>query len=493
MAANPLKVLVELQAKRGAIVSGSTGLEVEHDALIKEDLTVEGLSTLKGNATAEGTLTVEGASTLEGAVAAQAGITVTGAPIDASAVAVSASTLNVGSAAYVGGDLTVQGDFKVLGTIDAINRTELHIIDSLIVAAKGAADGAAANGGGLKVEGANAELTYANADNAWHMNKDLKIAGKAETTGDLSIGGVSDFAGAVEMASTLEVTGDMHGLANLEIDGTSQFDGAVSMSDGLTVAGDKFIAQAAAEISGGLKIADLGIEVLGGGATVTGDISGSAELKIAGASQLNSTLAVAGVASFTSDVSASAGLKVTGASQLVGAAQLDSTLDVDGAVEMNSTLHVVGAAEFDADVQADALLKVAASGSLVNISAAQATGYVDVAKAIKLLDTLSGDNKTAVINAYNHLRFQKTGAFTAGQAIVNLTSEGYASMFDSASLDFIALDVMVKDGAGDWQNDLVAVHMFLDGSDVKVQIDALTEATDFRLIAINEKSGKFSW
>jgi hypothetical protein len=52
---------------------------------------------------------------------------------------------------------------------------------------------------------------------------------------------------------------------------------------------------------------------------------------------------------------------------------------------------------------------------------------------------------------------------------------------------------MVKDAAGEWQNDLVAVHMFLDGSDIKVQIDALTEATHYRLLAVNEKSGKFSW
>lgn len=493
MAANPLKVLVELQAKRGAIVSGSTGLQVEHDALIKEDLVVEGLSNLKGNATAEGTLTVQGASTLEGAVAAQAGITVTGAPVDASSVAVSASALNVGADAYIGGDLTVQGDFKVLGTIDAINRTELHVVDSLIVAAKGAADAAAANGGGLKVEGANAEMTYAAADNAWHMNKDLKITGKAETSSDLKIGGATELVGAAQLDSTLDVDGKISGADNLEIQGTSLLVGAVEMQDGLLVKGDKFIAEAAAEISGGLKIADMGIEVLGGGATVTGDISGSAELKIAGASQLNSTLAVAGVATFASDVSASAGLEVQGVSHLVGAAQLDSTLDVDGAVEMGSTLHVVGAASFDADVQADALLKAATAGALENISGADLGAHYDVAQAIKLLDTLAGDNKDAVINAYNHLRFQKTGAFTAGQAIVNLTSEGYAGMFDSTSLDYIALDVMVKDGAGDWQNDLVAVHMFLDGSDVKVQIDALTEATDFRLIAINEKSGKFSW
>lgn len=493
MAANPLKVLVELQAKRGAIVSGSTGLQVEHDALIKEDLTVEGISTLQGNVTAEGTLTVEGASTLEGAVAAQAGITVTGAPIDASAVAVSASSLNVGGAAYVGGDLTIQGNFRVEGTIDATNRTELHVVDSLIVAARGAADGAAANGGGLKVEGADAQLTYANADGAWHMNKDLKITGKAETSSDLKIGGDTQLVGAAQLDSTLDVTGKISGAGNLEITGTSKFVGAVEMQDGLLVKGDKFIAQDAAEITGGLKISDMGIEVKGGGATITGDISGSAELKIAGASQLNSTLAVAGIASFASDVSASAGMKVAGASQLVGAAQLDNTLGVDGAVEMGSTLHVVGAASFDADVQADALLKVAASGSLSNISGADLGSHYDVAQAIKLLDTLAGDNKDSVIDAYNHLRFQKTGAFTSGQAIVNLTTEGYVGMFDSASLDFIALDVMVKDGAGDWQNDLVAVHMFLDGSDVKVQIDALTEATDFRLIAINEKSGKFSW
>jgi hypothetical protein len=66
-------------------------------------------------------------------------------------------------------------------------------------------------------------------------------------------------------------------------------------------------------------------------------------------------------------------------------------------------------------------------------------------------------------------------------------------MFDIGSIDYIALDVMVKDASGEWMNDLVAVHMFVDGQAVKVQIDALTEATHYRLLAVNEKAGKFSW
>jgi cytoskeletal protein CcmA (bactofilin family) len=495
MAVNPLKVLVELQAKKGAVISGSAGegLHVEHDVAIGDELSVAGASTLVGAADLQSTLDVAGQATFADAIAAQNGMTVTGAPIDASAVAVSASALSVSGDGYFGGKLTVQGNLEVLGQLDAISRTDLQVTDTLIVAAKGAANAAAADAGGFKLEGSDAELTYAAIDDSWNMNKklnlesDLAIAGDESIAGDLSVTGELAVTAAASLASTLDVDGKISGAGDIEIQGVAE------LHNGLTVDGAQLVASNGAEITGGLTLTDTGLTISGGGATITGgvsatsDISAGGNLEVTGYAEIGSTLDVAGIATFDAAVTASSTLDVAGAASLGG------SLDVVGAVALDSTLDVAGAANFAADMQAEALLKVAASGSLSVITAAESAGYYDVAKAIKLLDSNVGDNKTAVIAAYEDLRVQKTGAFSGGQAVINLSVEGAEDMFDAGSIDYIALDVMVKDAAGEWQNDLVAVHMFVDGSDIKVQIDALTEATHYRLLAVNEKAGKFSW
>jgi cytoskeletal protein CcmA (bactofilin family) len=495
MAVNPLKVLVELQAKKGAFISGSAGegLAVEHSAAIGADLTVSGESTLVGAADLQSTLDVAGQATFADAIAAQNGITVTGAPVDASAVAMSASALSVGNDAYVGGKLTVQGNLEVLGQLDAISRTDLQVTDTLIVAAKGAANAAAADGGGLKLEGSDAEITYAALDDSWNLNKKINMSANLAVAGSGSIAGELSVTGAASLAAALDVAGNIHGEGNLEIDGTSQFDGAVDMHNGLNIDGAALVAENGATVTGGITIVDTGLTVQGGGATITGSVSATADvlaggnLSVDGYAEVGGTLSVDGIATFASAVSASAGLNVA------GAAALGSTLDVVGAVTLSSTLDVSEKATFADDVEAQALLKIAANGTLVIAAAAQAAGLVDVAQAIQLLDDSVDTNKQSTIEAYEALRVQKTGAFSSGQAIINLSVEGVSGMFDSASIDYIALDVMVKDASGEWQNDLVAVHMYLDGSDVKVQIDALTEATHYRLLAVNEKAGKFSW
>lgn len=495
MSVNPLKVLVELQAKKGAIISGSAGegLVVQNTLAVGGASTFSGTAEISGAATLSSSLTVKGASTLESAVSAQNGITVTGASLDASAVSASVAELTVVSGAYVGGKLTVQGDLEVLGNINAIDRTTLTVTDLLITAASGASTPAAAEGGGLKIAGAEAELVYASIGDKWTMNKrldlasDLNVAHSASISGELSVGAAASFDAA------LSVSGNLSTEANLEVDGTANIDGAVTMHDGLTIDGDVLDAQNGATITGGLTLVDTGLVIQGGGASVTGsiavdaDISAAANLSIGGTAEVEGNVILGG----TLDVVGNAAL--SGTLAVVGAADLDSTLNVDGNATLGGTLGVAGAADFDSTVNVDSNLTVLASGSLTVISGAESGGYYDVAKAIKLLDTNVGDNKDATIAGYEAMRLQVAGGFSSGQATVNLTASGSAGMFDTGSLDYIALDVMVKGAEGEWTNDLVAVHMFSSSSAVYVQIDALTEATHYRVLAVNEKAGKFNW
>mgnify|MGYP000999922931 CR=1 FL=1 len=74
MAVNPLKVLVELQAKKGAVISGSAGegLQVQHDAAIGGDLSVAGASndTVAESVVVPAVITAETFSGAEGAATA---------------------------------------------------------------------------------------------------------------------------------------------------------------------------------------------------------------------------------------------------------------------------------------------------------------------------------------------------------------------------------------------------------------------------------------
>ena len=69
------------------------------------------------------------------------------------------------------GNLTVTGNLTVNGTTTTINSTTLDVDDLNITVASGAADAAAANGAGISVDGASANITYTSATDTWDFNK----------------------------------------------------------------------------------------------------------------------------------------------------------------------------------------------------------------------------------------------------------------------------------------------------------------------------------
>lgn len=73
--------------------------------------------------------------------------------------------------ALVGTDLTLSGNLTVNGTTVTVNATTLDVADKNITIADGAADAAAANGAGITVDGASANITYTSATDTWDFNK----------------------------------------------------------------------------------------------------------------------------------------------------------------------------------------------------------------------------------------------------------------------------------------------------------------------------------
>jgi hypothetical protein len=85
------------------------------------------------------------------------------------------------SGAIVTGDLSVSGDFTVSGNTTFINSDNLAIEDLNIVLANGAANSAIADGAGITVDGANAQITYAASSDAWLFNKTVGIGNTSPT------------------------------------------------------------------------------------------------------------------------------------------------------------------------------------------------------------------------------------------------------------------------------------------------------------------------
>jgi len=116
------------------------------------------VATSTTSSTTLSSLTVSGASALNS--------------LTASGAIAAASTLNVTGATTVN-DLTVNGNLEITGSSTVINSSSLEIADLAITVAKNAASSQQANGAGLQISGANAELRWSHDDSALNVNKPL--------------------------------------------------------------------------------------------------------------------------------------------------------------------------------------------------------------------------------------------------------------------------------------------------------------------------------
>jgi len=73
-------------------------------------------------------------------------------------------------------NLTLLGDLFVQGNTVALNTATLNVEDKNIVLANGAVNGAAADGAGITVQGADANITYSVSGDKWTFNKPIESA-----------------------------------------------------------------------------------------------------------------------------------------------------------------------------------------------------------------------------------------------------------------------------------------------------------------------------
>jgi hypothetical protein len=75
----------------------------------------------------------------------------------------------------VNGDLSVTGNLTVSGNTTTVNTNELTIEDLNITLASGAANASAANGAGITIDGANAQMYYNSTYGTWSFNRELRL------------------------------------------------------------------------------------------------------------------------------------------------------------------------------------------------------------------------------------------------------------------------------------------------------------------------------
>ena len=83
------------------------------------------------------------------------------------------------------GNFTVGGNLVVQGDTTTLNTATLTVEDKEIVIASGAADSAAADGAGIRVDGASATILYDHTGTQWEFNKAIEAQqGFVDTTFD---------------------------------------------------------------------------------------------------------------------------------------------------------------------------------------------------------------------------------------------------------------------------------------------------------------------
>ncbi len=87
------------------------------------------------------------------------------------------------------GDVTVGGNLTVNGQLTYVNSVNLEVTDKLVTIAKGAANGAAADGAGIEVDGAGVSFVYDNAAGKWVSDIGLDVAGEASFDGAMKLSG----------------------------------------------------------------------------------------------------------------------------------------------------------------------------------------------------------------------------------------------------------------------------------------------------------------
>ena len=136
------------------------------------------------------------------------------------------------------GTVVVAGNLTVNGTTTTVNSETLNVVDKQITVAFGAANAGAANGAGIKVDGADAILSYDSTNDRFTMNKSLASYLVGNVTGNTS-GTAATVTGAAQTNITSVGTLTALTVDNINLNGNTivSSTGTLAIDDNVTVNG----------------------------------------------------------------------------------------------------------------------------------------------------------------------------------------------------------------------------------------------------------------
>lgn len=150
----------------------------------------------------------------------------------------------------VAGDTTLYGNLDVKGNVNYIESNVVAINDINITIGNGAANATQADGGGITLEGANAQITYLASNDGWNFNKQVVANVTGDLTGTATNADLATYATTANAVAGANVTGTVANATYAVTAGTAYSVAAGNITGTVSFATNSTTANIANEVDG---------------------------------------------------------------------------------------------------------------------------------------------------------------------------------------------------------------------------------------------------